>query len=227
MSDSGVLRAIEEMERALQGPQPDAPWMSLWQARFEAEKVTAEHGPAWAAIADRGRALAQILDQRVAGLRADQVVLKRQMDAQRRGVRLAGAHFNGVYVAGTQQAQHLLLVAGAPFGKGGPFAGVPCVDLHRLARFGVRQYQAAQRRQFHFKTVHDLDGDHVVAPVGLAQRPHRAWPPRRGKQNASGGWKPVRFHSVRHRALPAPSKFTNQPQRLLLQGDSDEEALSL
>jgi hypothetical protein len=87
MSDSGVLRAIEEMERALQGPPPDGEWVALWQARFEAEKATAEHGPGWAALAQRGHALAGMLDRQVAGLQADQGVLKGRMSAQSQGVR--------------------------------------------------------------------------------------------------------------------------------------------
>ncbi len=116
--------------------------------------------------------------------------------AQRGGVGLVGAHFNRVNVGGTQRAQHLLLMAGALFGKGVALAGIERVDLQQLARFGVCQHQPAQRRQLHFKTVHHLDGDHVVPPVGLPQRRQRVWPQRRGRQMAAGSL-PAGFHGSR------------------------------
>jgi hypothetical protein len=92
-------------------------------------------------------------------------------------------------------------MAGAPFGEGAAFAGVECVDLQQLARFGVCQHQAAQCRQFHFKTVHHLDGDHVVPPVGLPQRRQRVRSQRRRQQIAPGPLPAGLLSKLQHDAL--------------------------
>src|SRR6266516_2676684 len=54
--------------------------------------------------------------------------------------------------------------------EGGPVTRNAGVHFDHLARLRVFQNQPPQRGQFQFETIRDLDGDYVMAPVGLAER---------------------------------------------------------
>ena len=89
--------------------------------------------------------------------------------AQHAGVRLVGAQLNGVNVCPAEQFEQFRLRFHLPLGERGALALVAGVHFDDFAGFGVLQNQPAQRGQFQFETIGDLDRDDIVPAIRLAQ----------------------------------------------------------
>jgi len=85
-------------------------------------------------------------------------------------VRLIGAQLDGINAGAAENFQQVGLRLGLALREGQAFAEFGGVDLDDFAGFGVLQNQAADGGQFEFKAVGDLNGDDVMAAIGLAQR---------------------------------------------------------
>ena len=89
--------------------------------------------------------------------------------AQRAGVRLVGSQLNGVDVCAAEQFEQFRLRFRLPLDERGPLALVAGVHFNDFAGLGVLQNQPAQRRQFQFETIGDLDRDDIMPAIHLAQ----------------------------------------------------------
>jgi hypothetical protein len=89
MSDSEVLRLVEEMEGFLEAPgalQDPAP-LEGWNARFREAAATAERGAGWAGILERAHALGSRVNQALVELDRQGQALRGDLEIQGRGQR--------------------------------------------------------------------------------------------------------------------------------------------
>src|SRR5439155_10010524 len=93
--------------------------------------------------------------------------------AQRAGVRLVGAQLNRINARRAKQFQQLGLRSGLALGEGNALPFIRRVHLDDFTRLRVLQNQPAERGQLQLEAVGDLDGDQVVAAIGLAQDSER------------------------------------------------------
>ncbi|MBI3191314.1 MAG: hypothetical protein HYZ36_01530 [Pedosphaera parvula] len=87
---------------------------------------------------------------------------------------MIGAQHDRIDGGRAEEPRQFVLRFDLPLGEGLPLAFVTRVDFDQLARLGVLQDQAAERRQLLLVAVHDLHRHDVVPAVGLAQRHRRS-----------------------------------------------------
>ena len=88
MSDWDLNDLIAEMETYLKDTEtPDPDYLSEWNAKTVAAIETAERGPEWRAIVERGRALNEVIRKWLGGLTYDRDRLRQELEAQALGQR--------------------------------------------------------------------------------------------------------------------------------------------
>lgn len=88
---------------------------------------------------------------------------------ERSRIRLAGAQLDGVDVRRGEEFFQFALSAFLAFGEGFSFARVTGVYFHQFAGFCIAKQEVAERGEFQFEFVDDLDGDDVVLAIGLLE----------------------------------------------------------
>lgn len=89
MSDAGVSKALDDLERLLgtlmDDPDPQA--VADWHAAFREAVASAERGPAWPEIRNRAHELGRRLEQRTGQIQALRGAIREELRAQERGHR--------------------------------------------------------------------------------------------------------------------------------------------
>ena len=85
------------------------------------------------------------------------------------GVRLVGAQLDGIDAGGSEEAAQFFLGFGLALGENGAFARIAGIDFDDLAGFGVFEDEIPERWEFEFEAIDNLDGDDIMAAVGLAE----------------------------------------------------------
>jgi len=88
--------------------------------------------------------------------------------SQRGSVRFIGAQSNGIDAGAAQHSPQLRLLLLLLRGKGTARRSIR-VYFHDVTGFGVLQNEPSQGRKFQFMRVDDLDCDHVVTTIRLAE----------------------------------------------------------
>ena len=87
MSDTELIRVLDDLERLLQGDLLEAGAVASWREQFEVALASADRGPDWPGIVTRAHELSAKLDTRTKALSEQRDKMGKELGLQAQGAR--------------------------------------------------------------------------------------------------------------------------------------------